>query len=102
MRSSFPESGSRDLSTVEETYAFGEELGAALEAGDVVILDGPLGAGKTTLTQGVAKGMQVKVALPRRPSLSPACTALLWVGQTLCMWMPTACSMKAVLILGIR
>ena len=52
MRSSFPESGSRDLSTVEETYAFGEELGAALEAGDVVILDGPLGAGKTTLTQG--------------------------------------------------
>ena len=50
MRSSFPESGSRDLSTVEETYAFGEELGAALEAGDVVILDGPLGAGKTTLT----------------------------------------------------
>ena len=60
MRSSFPESGSRDLSTVEETYAFGEELGAALEAGDVVILDGPLGAGKTTLTQGVAKGMQVK------------------------------------------
>ena len=60
MRSSFPESGSRDLSTVEETHAFGEELGAALEAGDVVILDGPLGAGKTTLTQGVAKGMQVK------------------------------------------
>ena len=43
MRNSFPESGSRDLSTVEDTYAFGEELGAALEAGDVVILDGPLG-----------------------------------------------------------
>src|SRR5699024_11207165 len=35
--------------------------------GDVVILDGPLGAGKTTLTKGIARGMQVKgrVTSPR-------------------------------------
>lgn len=60
MRSSFPESGTRDLATVEQAHACGKELGAALEAGDVVILDGPLGAGKTTFTQGIAQGMQVK------------------------------------------
>ena len=60
MRSNFPESETRDLATVEQTHACGKELGAALEAGDVVILDGPLGAGKTTFTQGIAQGMQVK------------------------------------------
>lgn len=60
MRSSFPSSGSRELATAEQTQAFGEELGRALEAGDVIILDGPLGAGKTTFTQGVARGLQVK------------------------------------------
>ncbi|QGU03797.1 tRNA (adenosine(37)-N6)-threonylcarbamoyltransferase complex ATPase subunit type 1 TsaE [Corynebacterium comes] len=60
MRSSFPRAGSRELGTAEETQAFGEELGHALEAGDVVILDGPLGAGKTTFTQGIARGLQVK------------------------------------------
>ncbi|OFL14497.1 tRNA threonylcarbamoyladenosine biosynthesis protein TsaE [Corynebacterium sp. HMSC067D03] len=45
---------------VVDTQQLGEELGAALEAGDLVILDGPLGAGKTTFTQGIARGMQVK------------------------------------------
>lgn len=60
MKPSFPRSGSRELATAAETQAFGEELGRALEAGDVVILDGPLGAGKTTFTQGIARGLQVK------------------------------------------
>lgn len=60
MKSSFPRSGSRELGTADGTQAFGEELGRALEAGDVVILDGPLGAGKTTFTQGIARGLGVK------------------------------------------
>lgn len=60
MRRNFPDSGTRDLATVEQIHACGRELGAALEAGDVVILDGPLGAGKTTFTQGIAQGMHVK------------------------------------------
>lgn len=61
MRSSFPQEGRRQFATAADTQAFGEELGAALEAGDLVILDGPLGAGgKTTLTQGIARGMGVK------------------------------------------
>ena len=38
----------------------GEEIGRELAAGDLVILDGPLGAGKTTLTQGIARGMNVR------------------------------------------
>ncbi|GAA1023059.1 tRNA (adenosine(37)-N6)-threonylcarbamoyltransferase complex ATPase subunit type 1 TsaE [Amycolatopsis albidoflavus] len=47
------------LETPEDTMAFGRTLGAALRAGDLVLLDGPLGAGKTTLTRGIADGLGV-------------------------------------------
>lgn len=40
----------------EETMRFGEGLGAALRTGVVVGLTGPLGAGKTRLVQGIARG----------------------------------------------
>lgn len=60
MRTNFPASGSTRCETAVDTRAFGEELGAALDAGDMVILDGPLGAGKTTLTQGIAAGLGVQ------------------------------------------
>ena len=60
MKPPFTEKGTVECDTAEDTKALGERLGAALEAGDVVILDGPLGAGKTTLTQGIARGMGVK------------------------------------------
>lgn len=60
MRDTFPREGTLEAPTVDDTQALGERLGRALEAGDVVVLDGPLGAGKTALTQGIAKGMQVK------------------------------------------
>lgn len=59
MTPDFSASGSRQCDTAAETKQLGRELGRALEAGDVVILDGPLGAGKTTFTQGVADGMGV-------------------------------------------
>ena len=42
---------------VEETQAFGEELGRLLQAGDVVALSGDLGTGKTTFIQGLARGL---------------------------------------------
>ena len=43
--------------SVEETQAFGESLGRALRAGDVIALYGELGSGKTTLIQGIARGL---------------------------------------------
>lgn len=46
--------------TPEDMRAIGRELGEQLAAGTVVILTGPLGAGKTTITQGIADGLAVK------------------------------------------
>lgn len=40
--------------------ALGRELSQTFEAGDLVILSGELGAGKTTLTQGIAEGLHVR------------------------------------------
>jgi tRNA threonylcarbamoyladenosine biosynthesis protein TsaE len=48
------------LPTAEETRAWGERLGRVLRAGDLVVLTGDLGAGKTTLTQGIAEGLGVR------------------------------------------
>ncbi|HJQ47916.1 MAG TPA: tRNA (adenosine(37)-N6)-threonylcarbamoyltransferase complex ATPase subunit type 1 TsaE [Amycolatopsis sp.] len=47
------------LATAEDTVSFGESLGRTLRAGDLVLLDGPLGAGKTVLTRGIAAGLGV-------------------------------------------
>ncbi len=43
--------------------ALGGQLAAHLRAGDVVVLDGPLGAGKTTLTQGIGRALAVRGAV---------------------------------------
>jgi len=43
--------------TAEETRAVGRAIGAAAAPGDVYLLTGPLGAGKTCLTQGIASGL---------------------------------------------
>lgn len=40
--------------------ALGEVVGKALQTGDVIVLSGDLGAGKTTLTKGIAKGLEIK------------------------------------------
>lgn len=48
------------LADAEDTRAWGERLGRMLRAGDLVILTGGLGAGKTTLTQGIAQGLDVR------------------------------------------
>ena len=40
--------------------AFGKQIGALLEADDVVVLSGPLGAGKTTFVKGLAEQLDVQ------------------------------------------
>ncbi|SDN50353.1 tRNA threonylcarbamoyladenosine biosynthesis protein TsaE [Fictibacillus solisalsi] len=44
----------------EETAELAEKLSTLLQAGDVLTLEGDLGAGKTTFTKGLAKGLGVK------------------------------------------
>ena len=48
------------LPTAEDTDSFGRRLGSVLRAGDLLILEGSLGAGKTALTKGIAAGMRVQ------------------------------------------
>ena len=45
--------------TAEDTIAAGEAFAEALSSGDIVLLSGTLGAGKTTFVKGVAKGLGV-------------------------------------------
>src|SRR6201991_2698780 len=71
--------GTAELPTTEDTKALGARLGSQLRAGDVVVLSGPLGAGKTVLAKGIAEAMDVdgpvtsptyvlaRVHRPRRP-----------------------------------
>ena len=51
------------LATVEDTRAFGRRLAGILRAGDLVLLTGPLGAGKTALVQGIGAGLGVEGAI---------------------------------------
>ncbi|KKB35435.1 tRNA (adenosine(37)-N6)-threonylcarbamoyltransferase complex ATPase subunit type 1 TsaE [Bacillus thermotolerans] len=46
--------------SAEQTQGFAEKLASFLCPGDVLLLEGDLGAGKTTFTQGLAKGLGVK------------------------------------------
>ena len=49
----------RTVPTAEAMQALGVALGRSAEAGDVLALDGDLGAGKTCLVQGLARGLEV-------------------------------------------
>lgn len=52
--------GEREIGSPSEMEDFGRRIGSALSAGDLVVLTGPLGAGKTTLTRGIAAGLGVR------------------------------------------
>ncbi len=78
----------RILPTVEDTEAFGRELAAELGPGDLVVLDGPLGAGKTALTRGLAAGLGVQgrvssptfiIARQHRPGAQPGAIGMVHV-----------------------
>jgi tRNA threonylcarbamoyladenosine biosynthesis protein TsaE len=59
----------RHSGSVAETEALGADLASHLEAGDVVALSGPLGAGKTRFVAGIARGLQCKARV-RSPSFT--------------------------------
>ena len=52
--------GTREITSPEAMEALGEEMGRMLRPGDMVVLTGPLGAGKTTLTRGIGRGLDVR------------------------------------------
>lgn len=52
-----------DAATAEDMRSLGERVGRSLVAGDLVLLNGELGAGKTTLTQGIGEGLQVRAGV---------------------------------------
>lgn len=54
-----PREGTAELATAEQTMTLGAELGRGLRAGDVVVLSGPLGAGKTVVAKGIAQALDV-------------------------------------------
>lgn len=48
-----------EVSSTEETMALGEKIGTLCQSGDIICLIGDLGTGKTHLTKGIAKGLNI-------------------------------------------
>ncbi|MET0296141.1 MAG: tRNA (adenosine(37)-N6)-threonylcarbamoyltransferase complex ATPase subunit type 1 TsaE [Microbacterium sp.] len=48
------------MASPDDMERLGEQIGRMLQPGDLVVLTGPLGAGKTTLTRGIAEGLGVR------------------------------------------
>ena len=48
------------VKSADETIELGKKLASLLKAGDVILLDGDLGAGKTTFTKGLGEGFGIK------------------------------------------
>lgn len=57
--------------SAQETRAIGRKLAEHLKAGDVVLLEGDLGAGKSEMARGIARGLGIQGAVP-----SPSFTIL--------------------------
>ena len=54
--------------TETDTLALGERIGTRVEPGDLILLSGELGAGKTVLVRGIATGMGIDPGLVRSPT----------------------------------
>jgi tRNA threonylcarbamoyladenosine biosynthesis protein TsaE len=48
------------ITTAQEMFGLGQQLGSQLRAGDLILLNGPLGAGKTVLVQGIGAALGIK------------------------------------------
>ena len=49
-----------EIKSVEEMHSLGRRIGEQLKAGDLILLSGPLGAGKTALTQGIGRALGIE------------------------------------------
>lgn len=52
--------GTHAIASPDDMEALGRRIGGMLRPGDLVVLTGPLGAGKTTLTRGIGEGLHVR------------------------------------------
>ena len=52
--------GRHEIATSDEMERLGRSLGEQLQPGDLLVMTGPLGAGKTTFTRGLAEGLGVR------------------------------------------
>lgn len=52
--------GSHEIASPDDMEELGRQIGGMLRPGDLVVLTGPLGAGKTTLTRGIGEGLNVR------------------------------------------
>ncbi|WP_285138135.1 tRNA (adenosine(37)-N6)-threonylcarbamoyltransferase complex ATPase subunit type 1 TsaE [Microbacterium sp. lyk4-40-TSB-66] len=52
--------GTREIAAPSDMHELGRRIGRSLAPGDVVVLTGPLGAGKTTLTRGIGEGLGIR------------------------------------------
>jgi tRNA threonylcarbamoyladenosine biosynthesis protein TsaE len=49
-----------EIATPEEMFSLGKQLGSLCQAGDLILLNGPLGAGKTVFVQGVGAALGIE------------------------------------------
>lgn len=70
MLSATNNSTNRLCPTPDSTFAFGEEIGRGLKGGEVILLRGGLGAGKTLFTKGVLGGLGFDVDEVTSPSFT--------------------------------
>ena len=53
-------SGKIEVNNLAEMHKLGAQIGVQLKAGDLLLLSGPLGAGKTALTQGIGQALGIE------------------------------------------
>lgn len=56
--------------SVKETFSFGERIGSQLSGGEILLLSGPLGAGKTVFVKGLARALDIDPEAVTSPSFT--------------------------------